>query len=360
MAVLDFLSPTIKRKTEKYMFYNHFLEEEIGCSCLDNSFVLPYVSGKGEGCVVDKNGVFQENTTLNSSFSEGGYKFEEKEVKYINKNAIFIGTIYSVFGHVITDDLKKIWFLNTEKAKRLLADGADIVYLSWHGQDLKPYVGHILSLAGVPFENAICIDCITKYNRVFIPDNSLVSNDNILYYTKEFKLTIDSILQHIPADNVMRADKIYLSRTSLKSWRDYGENAVEKVFRENGYSIIHPEELSFENQISLYRNTKEIVASEGSISHMFLFCKPHTKVVILKKANYINNYQMMINAFANIDAIFVDANHTVNFVNSWVGPFYMAVTKYVSKFLGIRKYDNFFLKLDYYVYLLRFLKYRIL
>lgn len=356
---LDYLSPKNRNKTEKRISCDYFYDDPIGYSCLEDAIVLPFACGKGEGCVIDKNGNFQKNTTLNASFNVGGYQFDENNVKIVNKNAIFIGTLYSVFGHVITDDLKKLWFLQTEKAKSLLSEEADIIYISWHGQNLKQYVNHILSLAGLSLINAIRIDSITKYKHIYIPDDSLVYRDRKLYFTKEFQFSINQILQHVSTNKSQTIDKIYLSRTALKSWRDYGERAVEKVFRKHGYKIIHPEKLSFEKQISLYRSAKEIVTTEGSISHMFLFCKPHTKVVILKKANYINDYQMMINAFANVNAIFIDANHTINCKKVWDGPFYIAVTKYLSKYLGIRKLDNFFFKYDYYVFLLRFLKYRV-
>lgn len=355
---LDYLSPKNRNKTEKRISCDYFYDESIGYSCLEDAFVLPFASGKGEGGVIDKNGSFQKNTTLNASFNVGGYLFDENEVKCVSKDAIFIGTLYSVFGHVITDDLKKLWFLQTEKAKQLLINGADIVYVSWHGLDLKSYVWHILSLAGVSQKNAIRIDSITKYKHIYVPDDSFISKGNILCYTKEFKSTINLLLQHTPSDIFKSADKIYLSRTELKSWKDYGEKDVENIFREKGYTIIHPEKLTFEKQISLYRNANEIVTTEGSISHMLLFCKPHTKVVILKKANYINDYQMMINALANIDVTFIDANHTISSRNVWAGPFYLSITKYISKYLGIKKFDGFYLKFDYYIYLLRVLKSR--
>lgn len=358
--ILDYLSPKNRNKTLVRISSNYSYNKEIGYSCLEDAFILPFVSGKGEGCVLDKNRKFQSNTTLNASFQSGGYQFNDNEVKSVNKDAIFIGTLFSVFGHVITDDLKKLWFLQTDKAKNLLADGAEVIYISWHRQELKSYVAHILSLAGIRLENATRIDSITKYKHIYVPDDSLISKDNLLCYAKEFRNTINLILQNISLNEFKSVEKIYLSRTALKNKRDFGEKSVENVFREKGYTIIYPEELSFEKQISLYRSAREIVTTEGSISHMFLFCKPHTKVVILKKANYINDYQMMINAFADVDAIFVDANHTIDYKDAWAGPFYLSVTKYISKYLGISKFDGFFFKSNYYLYLLRVLKSRLL
>lgn len=355
-----YVAPKNRKALLEYANGNFFLDEQISYVCLEKAVCLPYQSGKGEGGVVDIHGKFQMNTTLNASFGDGSYSFEENEVKNENKDAIFIGTLYSVFGHVITDDLKKLWFLHSELGKKLLEEGADVVFITWHNQKLKPYVQHILSLAGVNLEAAKCIDVPTKYKHIYVPEDSLLYWGGKLCYTNEYKKTIEKIEQKIPWDNKPIVDKIYLSRTALHDWRDYGEKKVEKAFKEQRYMVVHPEQLTFEQQVSLYRRTKEIASTEGSLSHMFLFCRPQTKVVILKKANYINEYQMMINAFSKVDAIYIDANHSIECKNPWDGPFYLSLTRYLKHYLNVRKLDFFFLRLDFYIYILRFIKSRLL
>lgn len=337
-----------------------YYDKQISFVCLENAVVLPFLVGEGEGGVVDKDGKFQFNTTLNASFGDGSYSYDNEKIQYVERNAIFIGTLYSVFGHVITDDLKKLWFLHSELGKKLLEEGADVVFITWHNQKLKPYVQHILSLAGVNLEAAKCIDVPTKYKHIYVPEDSLLYWGGKLCYTNEYRKTIEKIEQKIPWDNKPIVDKIYLSRTALHDWRDYGEKKVEKAFKGQGYMIVHPEQLTFEQQVSLYRRTKEIASTEGSLSHMFLFCRPQTKVVILKKANYVNEYQMMINAFSNVNAIYIDANRSIECKNPWDGPFYLSLTRYLKHYLNVRKLDLFFLRLDFYIYILRFIKSRLL
>lgn len=312
---------------------NFHIDKKISFVCLEDAVILPFLSGKGEGGVVDKDGKFQYNTTLNASFGDGSYSYDNEKVQSVEKDAIFIGTLYSVFGHVITDDLKKIWFLYSEKGKELLTKNVDIVYISWHRQELKPYVLHILSLAEVNLKAAKKIEVPTRYKHVYVPNDSLLYRDSKLCYTDEFRNTIEKIKLKIPWDNKPVVDKIYLSRTALHDWRDYGEKRVEKAFKEQGYMIVHPEQLTFEQQVALYRRTTEIASTEGSLSHMFLFCRPQTKVVILKKANYINEYQMMVNSFSSVNAVYIDANHSIKCKNPWNGPFYLSLTKYLSNYL---------------------------
>lgn len=355
-----YIAPQNRKSLKDGAAGNFFIDKQLSFVCLKNAVCLPFQPGKGEGGIVDEDGRFQLNTTLNDSFSDGGYSCNDKEIKNIEKDAIFIGTLFSVFGHVITDDLKKLWFLHSENGKALVKKNVDIIYITWHRQKLKPYVQHIFSLAGVNLETAKCIDRPTKYKHIYIPDNSLLYWGGKLCYTNEYRKTIEIIGQKIPWVNNPIVDKIYLSRTALHDWRDYGEKAIEKTFKKQGYKIVHPEQLTFEQQVALYRRTTEIASTEGSLSHMFLFCRPSTKVVILKKANYINDYQMMVNDFSKVNAVYVDANHSLKCKSPWNGPFYLSLTKYLTRYLKIRKFDFFFLRPNYFIYILRFIKFRYL
>lgn len=355
-----YVAPKNRKALLEYANGNFFLDNQISFVCLEKAICLPFQFGKGEGGVVDRYGTFQMNTTLNASFGDGSYSFEEDDVKKENKDAIFIGTLYSVFGHVITDDLKKLWFLHSELGKELMSKDVDVIYITWHRQELKSYVSHVFSLADVCLEKAKRIDTPTRYNHIYVPEDSLLYRGGRLCYTKEFRKIIECVGAKVPLEDASLVDKVYLSRTALHDWRDYGEKPVEAAFAKLGYTIVHPEQLTFEQQIALYRRTKEIASTEGSLSHMFLFCRPQTKVVILKKANYINEYQMMINAFSNVNAIYIDANRSIECKNPWDGPFYLSLTRYLKHYLNVRKLDFFFLRLDFYIYILRFIKSRLL
>ena len=106
------------------------------------------------------------------------------------------------------------------------------------------------------------------------------------------------------------------------------------MFRRLGYEIIAPEDYSVIEQIQMVRNCDHFAATEGSVSHLSLFCRPHTDVVILCKANYLNFHQVMINEFADLDTTYVEAHHSskVNAEYPWWGPFYLCVNRYLERF----------------------------
>lgn len=111
------------------------IQTALGVHRYDDAFVLPYEFEKGEGGVVDSNLKFISNTTLNEEFTDGVYRFNRDQVRYTERNVIFLGTIASIYGHAITDNLKKVWFLNTADGKKLIDSGAQIVYITFQGKE---------------------------------------------------------------------------------------------------------------------------------------------------------------------------------------------------------------------------------
>lgn len=139
-------------------------------------------------------------------------------------------------------------------------------------------------------------------------------------------------------------DKIYFTRTSLDSSREYGENKIEQLFAKRGFKIISPEKLSIIEQLQILLNCKEFSTTEGSIAHNVLFLRPDTKVVILRKANYVNSYQLAVNQIAEVNVTYIDA-HKSFFCNKkapYLGPFYLCTTCHVAKYFAIKVQNSLF------------------
>lgn len=350
---LKFVGPKSKVKLLDSLKESFYLERELQVHCYDEACVFPQEKGIMEGGVVDSKGYIVNNSRM-TEIENNRQKCDIHESSYENKNAIFIGMFMFCFGHVITDDLKKLWFLQSEEGKRLIESGAELVYLSRFGVELKPYLYHILELAGIDRTKAKLISRATKYKRIYVPENSMIrkkiGNMDKLFYTNEFIRTVNLVKSKIPIGKVSY-EKIYLSRTALRDPRDHGEKNVEKLFASKGYLVIRPERIPFEQQVQLYSSCKEIVTTEGSISHALMFCNSNTKIVILRKGNYINEYQMMINDMARLNVIYLDANHTLNDNVSWDGPFYMYPTTFICKYLDIHEHFFYIFDFDFYKYL---------
>lgn len=136
------------------------------------------------------------------------------------------------------------------------------------------------------------------------------------------------------------AEKLYFTRSRLsQTWaRDNGEKDLEKAFRNEGYQIVSPENLTFDEQVSALMQCTHFAATEGSISHNAIWCQPNTEVIILRKANVVNTWQLAINEMAKIKPIYIDAHNSVkaNLQFPMVGPFFMCITPELERYLGHR------------------------
>lgn len=352
----DYVDLRTREKLEGYGEGKFSLESRLTFSCYQHAVVLPYKKGGCEGGVIDSDGAFVKNTTVHEDLQDGLYPIDDDEVGWIDKDVIFIGDFFSVYGHAITDNLKKIWFLKTKEAQEVLAKGGELIYITFHGQELAPFVLRLFELAGVDISKAHYITAPTRFRQVIVPDNSLVLNGDRRYFAEEFRHTIEVIKNNAGKEKYPTYDKVYFSRTAMHQRRDYGEKIVEEEFRRHGYHIIHPEQLSLEHQIQLAANCKEFVATMGSVSHTSIFCTERTQIILLLKSNYYNGYQTMINEFAHADVTLIDINHSLPLVLPWSGPFYMSYTKHLAKFFSCRHCDIYILDSQWYQYLWRYLQ----
>lgn len=89
-------------------------------------------------------------------------------------------------------------------------------------------------------------------------------------------------------------ERIFLSRSKVKEQSGRSiENAaeVEKMMAGLGYSILHPEKLSFAAQVQVFDRARIVVGEYSSAMHNTVFCRRGATVVCL---NYINAYQSRI------------------------------------------------------------------
>ncbi len=293
------------------------------------------------GCFVD--GKFLQNSAAAESSITPPITQEDK-CKNELTNCIYIGCFASVWGHWITDTLKKIWYLKTEDCAIKISQGWKIVFISLNdggnlhiNHEMSTNQKELLKLAGIDTDKLFEITENTLIHNIVIPDNSLVRTPTKgMYFSKEFKDTIQNIANSVP--EITDYEKVYFTRTSFNASKDFGEKQIENYFAKMGYKIIEPEKLSVTKQISILKSCNFFAACESSTSHNSIFCKPGTNVIILRKADYINDYTLVINQIADLNVTFIDAHHSVytNKKRPEFGPFFMYVSPYLKKWAGVK------------------------
>lgn len=292
---------------------------------------------------------------------EGSLTFEVKRncqidrynVHQINSNCsgkvIYLGDYLNIWGHCITDNLKKLWFIRTDIGKDYIKKGYRLICTLFNATRLSPNFIKLLEYLGIDAKLIDIVPYGTSFEEIIIPQDSLGESHKSY---KEFEDTINIIRDQIPIDPTL-PQKVYFSRSRLNNGRDFGEKNIEEVFAKLGYCIIYPEQLPLEKQLLLLKNCKEFAATEGSVSHVMMFCQDGVKCNIIRKTVSFNGYQFTINSIRKVIVCYIDAHLSLFqiFDNSF-GPFFLYVNDNVVSFAN----DNG-LKIEKKLPLMSFLRY---
>lgn len=344
MINLNFVRKKNRAHLKQKMQENHKHSIKLGCSCFQRATVLPsrVINDRFLGGVLDQNGQYITSSQYNCVHT-GGYSFEEKD--FIDGTVVFIANlVFHSWGHIFTDDIRFIWWLLTDEFKKLQAGRQiKLVYIrSFYIQSDEKLRYFLQKIGLVDFE-LIPIEHPTQFAELYLPDPSFFrkSIPGRYYWTDEYNLTLDKIItSSIPTSSFLpkKCGKVYLSRRSFSqaTKRDFGERAVEEAFVQAGFHIVYPEELSIDDQIALYQNVDTLAATSGSIAHNSAFLKKECTMIIIRKANYDNEFQYCIDEARGIKTIYVDA--CCSFLNNnktpVIGPFFIYASSHLIRLIG--------------------------
>ena len=331
-----------KRKLSEKLNEKHFRQINLKATLYNNSYILPskdpFKNGLCPGGVVNNRKEYIESSAWHEGKMACGYDFEDNQIIKKYDKIIYIGFFHNCWGHVITDNLKKLWYIYTDEFQELIKQGYKLGFISIRNIPLEQNTLRILQLAGINTSELIHITQISYVSSIVIPDNSLIYStiEDIKLYTKEFSQVLNHIKSQIKPNYSFKT--VYFTRTQLNDKRDYGEHEVEKIFEQNGYDIIAPEHYTVDEQIAILKGCEWFAATEGSVAHNSIFCSSDSNVVIIRKAYYINRTQTVINDIANLNLTYIDCHNSVRAKKDeeWLGPFYLYHNKYLNRFFHIK------------------------
>lgn len=116
---------------------DYFVDKKLHFRIIERGTILPhkhmYVNGQwtwGFGGIVDS----KNNFVKGSSVSEGGGEVYTpmEEIQHRNLTVVYLGLLYPVWGHAITDNLRRVWFLKSDVINSYFKN-CPVVYLPWGG-----------------------------------------------------------------------------------------------------------------------------------------------------------------------------------------------------------------------------------
>jgi hypothetical protein len=218
---------------------------------------------------------------------------------------------HPAFGIVFLSKCKKL------KGRSVIVRGGAY----WHKmQDGIPAL-YLAELAGFDFDKIdhfIIQDAVISkdsiFTRIGIPlkkqvrlydEKECYECEELLFsswYNRKGNWYKDYLLKMIKPNTVFNRhfpEKIYISRSRVKTRRVLNEDKVINLLQQYGFECVHNEDLSIDEQIYLFQHATHIVSCHGSQLTNIIFSKPGTKVCEIRHVTHSIHYRKAFHDLSN-------------------------------------------------------------
>lgn len=192
-------------------------------------------------------------------------------------NAIYGGLFFDWFGHFITETLPNL--IAVADCKRAYPDVPIIFHLPdfWKENPEErpreyPFHQPFLDMLGLQRTDFRFVRAPISIDNLHMPRSP---------FLKKFRYApwLLEKLDDLAGEPAGGPRNLYLSRAKMNKPRLVDEPRVEDQFRESGYEIVHPEDMSISDQLALFSGAERIAGAQGTAVHWSLYA-PRCKSVI--------------------------------------------------------------------------------
>lgn len=199
--------------------------------------------------------------------------------------AIYGGFIGLHYGHTLLEFLPRLWYLREKfgpSVKIIVHCGFDLAAV-WK----SPWFCDLMALIGITETDLISPVETTLIRKLLLPDAAFQING---FCTKSFAAFTHWIGDKITSTNENIDAPYFLTKMNLSSGVINYVNEYElcRNLEKNGFHIVAPEELSFSEQIALFKSKSGICGVLGSNIHTSIFSR-FSYGVILNIGNAISD-----------------------------------------------------------------------
>ena len=323
---------------------NYFLDKKLGFQIIENGMILPHKSvnipGKwhfGQGGIVDKDGSYQKNSSVH--YNGEVYTPPKETIQHSSETVVYLGMFFRVWGHSLTDDIRRVWFLKSEVFKSEFKN-CPIVYIPYadghYTIERLPSFKRLLEILEVDVEKLRPITQPTQFDKIIFPDGCFLSpyapKERLKGFTAEYRETIDRVRDFALKNRTTTSSKkIYF----FNGRKGVGEYRIAEYFKSKGYEIIRPENLPLDEQLNLLINAESLASVGCSAAHNSLFLRDDTETIFIPRApNTFTYYQEIINQVHPIHANYVDSMLSIFSSGIAQGNHCYIISKQLKKFFG--------------------------
>jgi hypothetical protein len=261
------------------------------------------VNGEGMNCLYDADGhrILQSCVRRGESGNECIEAYVEKidipdECDNISEPIVYLSSFYRHWGHFLTESISRLWARHEYPELR----GMKGLYRSYFRDQLADYqyITDYFSSSTIEPIELLSVKKITKIDKCFLPAASF-SNRNE-GYTSHLTSPHDvarSYLGDMSPDR--RNQPIYMSRSRLTKFdrKILNEAELTNVLVNHGVRVIYPEEMSLEEQITIFNTHSVFIGCCGSAFHSTLFSLASQEITTFVLCErWINPNYIMIDA----------------------------------------------------------------
>ncbi|MGU3661031.1 glycosyltransferase family 61 protein [Methylobacterium fujisawaense] len=265
------------------------------------------------GCIYEDNGKLVDLSLRVSGV--GGDRVRNKDPHllpnpyaaeiHIEEPCIYLGHLMGHYGHFITETISTFWALPNWQFSRVA------FHKFLFGSQLKDFMTPFFESHGVLTTDIYMIDRPTRFSNLLVPQRTFSINSfSHLQHAETARRVRDHVVRSQKGELTQRR-RIFLSRTRLPKDERSVSNArdIELIFREFGFDIIHPQELSIDEQIGLYAGATVLAGYSGSALHNCLFLSPNSLVIELadlRSPTKPLSTQVLCNQAAQLTGAFIE------------------------------------------------------
>lgn len=170
-----------------------------------------------------------------------------------------VGSAHGHFGHFLLEGLSRLWLL-----ERL--HESDLQFVVYE-PELVDWQLATLEAAGVPEDRIVLVGEPTRFERLIVPGRAYN-----LHVTSSAEQ--DRLWERIgdACEDDRPPTQIYCSRSRWRRNRKLlGEEAIDELFADRGFHVVHPHLLDMREKIALARSAERIAGPVGSGTYLAAF-----------------------------------------------------------------------------------------
>ena len=186
----------------------------------------------------------------------------------IRRPVLFAGLLFHHYGHFMLESLGRLWaYPLVRSLDPYIVFGAPWGVPNYFERD--HFTNKVFTGLGIPLDRIVIADGPIRLPTVVIPEQLYgyhtfgEPHHEWMRFVRGFRYR-----PQIPR-GFERAERLYVSRSRLpaSSGRPIAERQFEEYLTDNRYTVVHPEYLSLDEQLTLYERADRIVFCDGSALH---------------------------------------------------------------------------------------------